>query len=252
MQGEEQKKLDVLSNDVFINALVSSGRTVRSGTFLAVFPDTLNCLLWFPFKVCNVLMSWTLFCRTYSFLKRMKTQLLWKLQREEGRYTQSISELPFMYSGSYCSFHMLTVEEVQFTHKGMSYIDVPLFTFVGIVLFSTHWMGRPTLTVVSPSERYILSPHCCIFSYVFGFLCDAIEQQRLIQFFLWTPYDKVQINQELMEVIVHAKLFWACCTWNAEIFKQFSSRKEQFQNKHLFEQTLWILSTVVSKLLVGR
>jgi fructose-1,6-bisphosphatase I len=33
MQGEEQKKLDVLSNDVFINALVSSGRTVRSGTF---------------------------------------------------------------------------------------------------------------------------------------------------------------------------------------------------------------------------
>jgi hypothetical protein len=27
-QGEEQKKLDVLSNDVFIKALVSSGRTV--------------------------------------------------------------------------------------------------------------------------------------------------------------------------------------------------------------------------------
>lgn len=28
LQGEEQKKLDVLSNDVFINALISSGRTV--------------------------------------------------------------------------------------------------------------------------------------------------------------------------------------------------------------------------------
>jgi hypothetical protein len=27
-QGEEQKKLDVLSNEVFIKALVSSGRTV--------------------------------------------------------------------------------------------------------------------------------------------------------------------------------------------------------------------------------
>jgi fructose-1,6-bisphosphatase len=27
LQGEEQKKLDVLSNDVFINALISSGRT---------------------------------------------------------------------------------------------------------------------------------------------------------------------------------------------------------------------------------
>lgn len=114
----------------------------------------------------------------------MKNQLLWKLQREEGRYTESISELPFLYSGSHCSFHLLTVEEAQFTHKGMSYIHVPLFAFVGIVLFSTHWMGRPTLTVVSPSERYILSPHRCIFSYVFGFLCDTIEQQRLIQLFL--------------------------------------------------------------------
>ena len=181
-------------------------------------------------------MWWTLFCRTYSFLKRMKIQLLWKLQREEGWYTESISELPFMYSGSHCSFHMLTVEEAQFAHKGMSYIDVPLFTFVGIVLFSTHWMGRPTLTVVFPLERYILSPHCCIFSYVFGFLCDTIEQRRLIQFVLLNPYDKVQSNQELLEVIVHAKLFWACCTWNAEIFKQFSSRKEQFQNKYLSEQ----------------
>lgn len=28
LKGEEQKKLDVLSNEVFINALVSSGRTV--------------------------------------------------------------------------------------------------------------------------------------------------------------------------------------------------------------------------------
>lgn len=28
MKGEEQKKLDVLSNEVFIKALVSSGRTV--------------------------------------------------------------------------------------------------------------------------------------------------------------------------------------------------------------------------------
>lgn len=27
-QGEEQKKLDVLSNEVFVKALVSSGRTV--------------------------------------------------------------------------------------------------------------------------------------------------------------------------------------------------------------------------------
>jgi fructose-1,6-bisphosphatase len=27
-QGEEQKKLDILSNEVFVNALVSSGRTV--------------------------------------------------------------------------------------------------------------------------------------------------------------------------------------------------------------------------------
>ena len=59
-----------------------------------------------------------------------------------------------MCSGSHCSFHMLTME-AQFTHKGMSYIDVPLFIFVGIVLFSTHWMGRPTLIVVSPSEWYI-------------------------------------------------------------------------------------------------
>jgi fructose-1,6-bisphosphatase len=33
MQGEEQKKLDVLSNEVFVKALVSSGRTVtRSPT----------------------------------------------------------------------------------------------------------------------------------------------------------------------------------------------------------------------------
>eukprot|EP01018_Ginkgo_biloba_P011784 Gb_39286 [translate_table: standard] len=30
VQGEEQKKLDVLSNEVFVKALVSSGRTVRS------------------------------------------------------------------------------------------------------------------------------------------------------------------------------------------------------------------------------
>lgn len=29
LQGEEQKKLDVLSNEVFVKALVSSGRTVR-------------------------------------------------------------------------------------------------------------------------------------------------------------------------------------------------------------------------------
>ena len=28
LKGEEQKKLDVLSNDVFIKALISSGRTV--------------------------------------------------------------------------------------------------------------------------------------------------------------------------------------------------------------------------------
>jgi hypothetical protein len=28
LQGEEQKKLDVLSNEVFVKALVSSGRTV--------------------------------------------------------------------------------------------------------------------------------------------------------------------------------------------------------------------------------
>lgn len=28
VQGEEQKKLDVLSNEVFVKALVSSGRTV--------------------------------------------------------------------------------------------------------------------------------------------------------------------------------------------------------------------------------
>ena len=45
MQGEEQKKLNVLSNDVFINALVSIGRIVRSKTFLVVFPDALKCLL---------------------------------------------------------------------------------------------------------------------------------------------------------------------------------------------------------------
>jgi hypothetical protein len=30
LQGEEQKKLDVLSNEVFVKALVSSGRTVRA------------------------------------------------------------------------------------------------------------------------------------------------------------------------------------------------------------------------------
>ena len=35
-QGEEQKKLDVLSNDVFIKALVSSGRTVSSLTFFVI------------------------------------------------------------------------------------------------------------------------------------------------------------------------------------------------------------------------
>jgi len=29
-QGEEQKKLDVLSNEVFVKALVGSGRTVRN------------------------------------------------------------------------------------------------------------------------------------------------------------------------------------------------------------------------------
>ncbi|KAI3904545.1 hypothetical protein MKW98_014725 [Papaver atlanticum] len=28
VQGEEQKKLDILSNDVFVKALISSGRTV--------------------------------------------------------------------------------------------------------------------------------------------------------------------------------------------------------------------------------
>lgn len=28
IQGEEQKKLDVLSNEVFVKALISSGRTV--------------------------------------------------------------------------------------------------------------------------------------------------------------------------------------------------------------------------------
>lgn len=30
MKGEEQKKLDVLSNEVFIKALISSGRTVSN------------------------------------------------------------------------------------------------------------------------------------------------------------------------------------------------------------------------------
>lgn len=30
IQGEEQKKLDVLSNEVFVKALISSGRTVSS------------------------------------------------------------------------------------------------------------------------------------------------------------------------------------------------------------------------------
>lgn len=36
IQGEEQKKLDVLSNEVFIKALTSSGRTVslRSRSYL--------------------------------------------------------------------------------------------------------------------------------------------------------------------------------------------------------------------------
>lgn len=37
MQGEEQKKLDVLSNEVFVKALVSSGRTVmHSPTYTSV------------------------------------------------------------------------------------------------------------------------------------------------------------------------------------------------------------------------
>ena len=38
MQGEEQKKLDILSNDVFVNALRSSGRTVRRLTHSPPFP----------------------------------------------------------------------------------------------------------------------------------------------------------------------------------------------------------------------
>ena len=32
IQGEDQKKLDVISNDVFCNALRASGRTVRAAT----------------------------------------------------------------------------------------------------------------------------------------------------------------------------------------------------------------------------
>lgn len=36
LKGEEQKKLDVLSNEVFVKALVSSGRTVSHHIFLFV------------------------------------------------------------------------------------------------------------------------------------------------------------------------------------------------------------------------
>jgi fructose-1,6-bisphosphatase len=39
IQGEDQKKLDVISNDVFCNALRASGRTVRAAT------DTLSCAI---------------------------------------------------------------------------------------------------------------------------------------------------------------------------------------------------------------
>lgn len=37
MKGEEQKKLDVLSNDVFIKALKSSGRTVSDQLIFTVY-----------------------------------------------------------------------------------------------------------------------------------------------------------------------------------------------------------------------
>jgi len=37
MKGEEQKKLDVLSNEVFIKALVSSGRTVSDYVILFIY-----------------------------------------------------------------------------------------------------------------------------------------------------------------------------------------------------------------------
>ena len=38
-QGEEQKKLDVLSNEVFVKALVSSGRTVMHSSHSSVSVD---------------------------------------------------------------------------------------------------------------------------------------------------------------------------------------------------------------------
>ena len=41
-KGEEQKKLDVLSNEVFIKALVSSGRTVSDYVIFFIYFEVLK------------------------------------------------------------------------------------------------------------------------------------------------------------------------------------------------------------------
>jgi hypothetical protein len=57
LQGEEQKKLDVLSNDVFIKALVSSGRTVG---------NLIPCSLLYWFKRLHALWIYVWFDSGFS------------------------------------------------------------------------------------------------------------------------------------------------------------------------------------------
>lgn len=64
-QGEEQKKLDVLSNEVFIKALVSSGRTVSC--YLIIQMTRQKYLVTYS-------NSWQIGGSVFLFLKKMKSQ----------------------------------------------------------------------------------------------------------------------------------------------------------------------------------
>lgn len=90
-KGEEQKKLDVLSNEVFIKALVSSGRTVL--TLRTMFSFSNFMIVSFCAYICCEITD-----SAFSSRKKMKRQHSWNLLYVESTPHKMNPIYPFLSS----------------------------------------------------------------------------------------------------------------------------------------------------------